>query len=176
MAQAGEEGTCWGLEVSSPPSLLAQHLTALHSSTCPDSKRAIFWFVFFFSPRVEKHPRGEMWAIWQGSWEHALPSTFGKTNSKTPGETSFSHQGNPLDPLPPTQGPSSQPLNLPGDEGSRRRGHITVDNGTGKGILHSCARFYPLEIQSCPVGKRQGCLENLRASRVKGRAAFRPVY
>lgn len=82
------------------------------------------FFGLGFSPQVEKHPRGEMWAIWQGPWEHALPSTFGKTNSKTPGETSFSHQVNPLDPLPPTHGPSSQPLNLSGDEGSRRRGHI----------------------------------------------------
>lgn len=117
-AQAGEEepsGT-WKCPSSPPSPSLAQPLTP-HSSTSSDPKRVFF---FFFSPQVEKHPRGELGAI----WKLALPPTFGKTNSKTRGEISFSCQGNPLAPLPPTQDPSSQPLKLPGDKSGRRRGHM----------------------------------------------------
>lgn len=105
----------------SPPSSPSQHLTPPTAAPASIPKEPLFKF---FSPEVEKHPRGEMQAIWQGPRECAFPSTFGKTNCKTLGGTSFSHQGNPVDPPPPTQDPSAQPLNLPGDEGGRRRGHI----------------------------------------------------
>lgn len=53
-----EPAGAWKSPSPSPP--LAQHLTAPHSSTCPDSKRAVFWFGFYFPPGRKASQRGNV--------------------------------------------------------------------------------------------------------------------